>query len=454
MISFTDRLTHAWNAFRKPYYSPNDSFVDSDSYVTRKFSRRTSASSFVSPIYNKIALDVAMTTFEHVKENKNDDGFVPQNSGLNYCLQTEANLDQSNVVFLQDVVFSMFDEGAVAIVPTDTSISPVVSGSFDILKLRAGKILDFRTQTVKVRLYNEKNGKNEDIWLDKKFVAIVENPLYAVVNHPNSTLQRLLSKMDLLDNFDAAVSSGKLDLIIQRPNPIKNEAQQKLAMERLDRIDQQLATGQHGIIYIDGAEKVVQLNRAANNQMLENIKILNEQFYNQLGLTPKVFDGTASEAEMRNYYNRTIDPIVTFLVKEMERKFLTKTSRTQGHKIYVTRNNFKLVPIEQLINLGDTLRRNQIATSNELRKVLGFNMIDDPLANELANPNLTVDNRGNATLPLSAVRPRSGKTQPLKKVKQDGYNELDEVRKVDTTKMTKAERREHRTKIKELQNQQ
>lgn len=453
MISFTDRLTHAWNAFRSPY-DPNDNSVDSDSYVTRKFSRRTNSSSFVSPIYNKIALDVAMTTFEHVKENKDDDGFVPQKSGLNYCLQTEANLDQSNVAFLQDVVFSMFDEGAVAIVPTDTSINPVVSGSFDILKLRAGKILDFRTKTVKVRLYNEKNGKNEDIWLDKTYVAIIENPLYAVVNHPNSTLQRLLSKMDLLDNFDAAVNSGKLDIIVQRPNPIKTKLQHELAMERLDRLEEQLFRGQHGIVYIDGAEKVVQLNRAANNQLLESIKILNEQFYNQLGLTPKVFDGTASEAEMRNYYNRTIDPIVTFLVKEMERKFFTKTSRTQGHKIYVTRNNFKLVPIEQLINLGDTLRRNQIATSNELRKVLGFNMIDDPLADELANPNLAVGNRGNAISSIESGIPSSGKTPPLKKIKQDGYDELEELRKIDTTKMSKAERREHRSKIKELQNQQ
>ena len=390
-MNIVDRLKHAWNAFNTTATFPP--WSEPSVYSYRKRSTNPTTSAFASSIYNRIAIDVAMTTLRHVKENKENEDLTDIDSGLNYCLNVEANTDQTGVAFLHDIVYSMFDEGAVAIVPVETTINPKVSGSYDITAMRTGKILEFRTGHVKLKLYNEKSGRFEDIWLPKSMVAIVENPLYAVVNAPNSTLQRLLNKMSLVDNFDEVASSGRLDIFIQLPYAIKTERQQKMVKDRLNQIEDQLKTGNHGIGYLDGTEKVVQLNRPSQNNLLENVKLLTEQFYNQLGLTQKVFDGTASEAEMRNYYNRTIDPIIEFIIKEFERKFLTKTARTQGHKIDAYRNNFKLVPVEQIINLADTFRRNQVATSNEIRKLVGFKPSNDPLADQLSNPNIADANK-------------------------------------------------------------
>lgn len=392
-LTITERLAHAWNAFQNTSVTPPDNYVDSNAYSQRRWSRRTEVSSFSAAIFNKIALDVAMTTIQHVKEDKKTEDITIIDSGLQYCMNTEANIDQSALAFIHDIAYSLLDEGSVAVIPIDTTINPKVSGSYDIQTMRTGKILEFKTQNVKVNVYNDSLGRNQEIWLPKTMIAIVENPLYAVVNEPNSTLQRLLGKMNLIDNFDNMVSSGKLDILIQVPYGIRTDNQAKQAEKRLANLEKQLTQGQHGIAYIDGTEKVVQLNRAANNQLLESVKILTEQFYNQMGLTPKVFDGTAGEAEMRNYYNRTIDPIISFIIKEMERKFLTKTSRTQGHKLQAFRNNFRLVPVEQIVNLGDTFRRNQIATSNEIRKLVGFKVSNDPLADQLSNPNIADKNQ-------------------------------------------------------------
>lgn len=392
-LTFTERFNHAWNAFLNPISNPGGSYVDPNAYAQRRWAPRTQASTFSASIYNKIAIDVAMTTFQHIREDKKTEDIRIIESGLNYCLNTEANVDQSGISFIHDIAYSLLDEGSVAVVPIDTTISPSIAGSFDIQTMRTGKILEFRTGHVKVKLYNDQTGRNEELWLPKKMVAIIENPLYAVVNEPNSTLQRLLTKMNLVDNFEAMVTSGKLDLLIQLPHAVRTDKQVEQAVERIQRIEKQLEKGSHGISYIDGTEKVVQLNRPANNQLIESINILTEQFYNQIGLTPKVFDGTANESEMRNYYNRTIDPIVSFIVAELERKLLTKTARTQGHKIQAYRNNFKLVPVEQIINLGDTFRRNQIATSNEIRKLVGFKVSNDPLADQLSNPNIADKNQ-------------------------------------------------------------
>jgi HK97 family phage portal protein len=391
-MKLLDRIQHAWNAFQGDTHQPllND-FPAYPSKGRRSINPTTSA--FASAIYNRIALDVATTTFEHVKEDEKTGDLEKIKSGLNYCLNTEANSDQTNLSFIHDIVYSMFDEGSVAIVPVDTTINPKLSGSFDVNTMRTARLLEFRTNSVKVRVYNDKTGQFQDIWLPKQTVAIIENPLYAVINEPNSTLQRLLTKMNLIDNFDAMVSSGRLDILIQLPFAIRSEYQKGMAKERLESITSQLQDGQHGIAYVDGTEKVVQLNRPANNQLLENVKLLTEQFYNQLGLTANVFNGTASEVEMRNYYNRTVDPIVEFIVKEFERKFLTKTARTQGHRLNVYRNNFKLVPVEQIATLGDTFRRNQIATSNEIRKLVGFAPSNDPLADQLSNPNIAPTNQ-------------------------------------------------------------
>lgn len=390
-MTLRDRIVHAWNAFNgSTDFAPVD---EPTTYAPRFRGAKPSTSTFASAIYNRIALDVALTSFTHVKENEETEDIEVIKSGLNYCLNTEANIDQSNLAFLHDVVYSMFDEGAVAIVPVETTLNPKVHGSFDILSLRTGQILEFKTKSVKLRVFNDETGRFDDIWLPKSAVAIIENPLYSVINEPNSTLQRLLNKMSLIDNYDATLATGRVDAFIQLPYAIRTDRQLEQAQGRLKMIDQQLRSGKHGIAYIDGTEKVVQLNRPLNNNLLESVKMLSEQFYNQLGLTATVFDGTATEAQMRNYYSRTVDPIVEFIVKELERKFFTKTARTQGHKINFNRNNFKMVPVETIVNLGDAFRRNQIATSNEIRRLVGFKTSNDPLADQLSNPNIADSNK-------------------------------------------------------------
>jgi hypothetical protein len=342
-------------------------------------------SGYVSTIYNRIAMDVSMANFKHVKINSQNDDVTDMDSGLNNCLNVEANIDQTHIQFIHDLVYSMFDEGVVAVVPVETTLNPDVTGSYDINSLRVGRIVNWFPRHVEVQLYNDVTGQNERITISKGNVAIIENPLYAVVNNDNSTLKRLVRKLNQLDNEEDA---GRLDLIISVPYGIKTETQRQMAERRIADIEAQLRSGKNGIAYIDGTEKAMQLNRPVNSQLPEEINALSQQFYNQLGLTANVFNGTASEAELKTYYSRTVDPIIENIVAEFRRKFLTKTARTQGQSIVYYRDLFKTVPVEQIATLGDTLRRNEIATSNEVRKFIGLRPSNDPKADLLANPNM------------------------------------------------------------------
>lgn len=334
-----------------------------------------------------------MTAFKHVKIDPENEDVKDMKTGLNSCLTLEANIDQTHIQFIHDLVYSMFDEGVVAVVPVDTTIKPDKAGGYDINSLRVGKIVSWFPKHVQVDLYNEETGQNERITLDKRNVAIIENPLYSVVNAENSTLKRLIKKLNQLDNLDNDSDSGRLDLLITVPYGIKTETQKQMATERIANIEYQLSRGKNGIAYIDATEKATQLNRPINSQLPERTAELTQQFYNQLGLTRSIFDGTANEAELRTYYSRAIDPIVESIVAEFTRKFLTKTARTQGQRIVHHRDMFKMVPVETIATLGDTFRRNYIATSNEIRKVVGFKPSNDPRADELFNPNIADKNQ-------------------------------------------------------------
>ena len=396
-MKVANRLKHAWNAF-----TSNDQLLTYDrgpssSRPAHKHTQFFNTSSYVSSIYNRIAMDVSMTGFKHVKVNPKNDDVEDVKSGLNECLTVEANIDQTHIQFIHDVVYSMFDEGVVAVVPVDTTIDPEVSGSYDINSLRVGKIVNWFPKHVKVRLYNQNSGQNEDIVIEKKHCAIIENPLYAIVNDENSTLKRLIRKLNQLDNIDAIAASNRLDLLVTIPYSIKTNAQKLLAEQRIKDIEAQLAMGMNGIAYVEATEKVTQLNRPSNPQLPETIKNLTTQFYNQLGLTENIFNGTASESELLIYYSRTIDPIVDNIVAEFNRKFITKTARTQGHQIVAYRNIFKTVTVETMAKIGDTFRRNYIATSNELRKLVGFKQSNDPRADELFNPNIADNNQMDKT---------------------------------------------------------
>lgn len=400
----SDKLKHAWNAFR---HDPQTIYIDrgpSNSRPMHKSPTMFSTSSYVSTIFNRIAIDASMTKLKHVKiDPKNEDEVIVP-SGLHNCLTVEANIDQNYIQFIHDLVYSMFDEGVVAVVPVETTMSPLISGSYDILNLRVGKITQWFPKMVEIELYNDNTGINERIVMDKKNVAIIENPLYAVVNGENSTLKRLIRKLSQLDNVDELVSSGRLDLLISVPYAVKTDLQKKMAEERIANIEHQLAIGRNGIAYIDGTEKVTQLNRPVNSQLIENVNELTKQFYNQMGLTESIFNGTASEAELRTYYSRSIDTIMEHVVVELTRKFLTKTARTQGHRIVYYRDMFKFVSVEHISTLGDSMRRNYIATSNELRKIVGLKPSNDPRADELFNPNIadtnqTISNLGSVTPP-------------------------------------------------------
>lgn len=391
-MKITDRIQHAWNAFKYDYLGPIDRGVSSWNPNFKTINSYNS-SSFVASIYNRIAIDASMATLRHVKIDKKTEDETLIDSGLNYCLNTEANIDQSSIQFKHDVVYSMFDEGVVAVVPVDTTINPLKSESYNINTLRVGKIVQWYPKHVTVRLYNEETGQNEDITLAKSIVAIIENPLYAILNGENSTLKRLVRKINELDLEDALSSSGRLDLIIQVPYGIKTQLQKDMANERINMIEAQLASGKHGISYIDQTEKVTQLNRPINTQLPETIERLTKQLYNQLGLTENIFNGTASEEELRFYYSRTIDPILENIVAEFRRKFLTKTARTQGHDIQYYRDMFKFVTIEMVSTLTDTVRRNSVLTSNEVRKILRMRPSNDPRADELFNPNIADKNQ-------------------------------------------------------------
>lgn len=389
--TFGTRLKHAWNVFmnRDPTLYYRELGMGYSYRPDRPRFTRGNERSIVTSVYNRIALDVAAINIQHVRLD-NDGRFLSViESSLNRCLSLSANADQTGRAFLQDVVMSMMDEGCVAIVPVDTDDDPDMTGSYKIETMRTGKILDWYPEYVKVRVYNERTGRKEDILVSKSSVAIIENPLYAVINEPNSTMQRLIRKLNLLDVVDEQSSSGKLDLIIQLPYVIKTEARRQQAEQRRKDIETQLSGSKYGIAYTDGTEHITQLNRSVENNLMKQIEYLTSMLYSQLGITQSILDGTADEKTMLNYYNRTIEPIVSAIVDEMKRKFLTKTARSQLQSISFFRDPFKLVPVADLSEIADKFTRNEIMSSNEFRQIIGMKPSADPKADELRNKNLS-----------------------------------------------------------------
>lgn len=393
-MRFLDRLQHGWNAFMNKDPTSYYNGLGETFYYRPDRTRfsRGNEKSIVNAVFNKIALDVAAITYKHVSVDENEKYIVDINSGLNNCLNIEANLDQTGRAFIQDIVVSMFDEGCVALVPIDTTFNPKKTGSYDIQSIRVGKIVTWYPQQVKVRVYNEKTGRKEDLILPKKMVAIIENPLYAVVNEPNSTVQRLIRKLNLLDVIDEQSGSGKLDLIIQLPYTVKAPTRKDRAEERRKDIEQQLNNSKLGIAYVDSTEKITQLNRPIENNLLKQVEYLLNMFYSQLGITTGILDGTADEKTMLNYNSRTVEPIASAIVDEMYRKFITKTARTQGQRIMMFKNPFKLVPVGEIAEIADKLTRNEVASSNEIRQLIGWKPSKDPKADELRNKNLNEAN--------------------------------------------------------------
>lgn len=408
--TLTSRFKQAWNAFRSRdptmfYREPGMSYTYRPDRV--RFSGGNERS-IVTSVYNKIAVDVAAIDIKHCRIDENGRYIKDIDSGLNNCLTLEANIDQTDRSFRQDVVMSMFDEGAIAIVPVDANTDPT-TGSFDVLTMRTGKIVEWFPRSVKVEVYNDRTGIKERIILPKKSVAIIENPFYSVMNEPNSTLKRLIRKLNLLDAIDEQSGSGKLDLIIQLPYVVKGETRQQQADKRRDDIINQLK-GPYGIAYIDGTEKVTQLNRPVENNLMKQVEYLTNMLYSQLGMTPSVLDGTADEQTMLNYNNRTIEPIVGAIVGAMKRSFLSKTARTQGQTIMSFRDPFKLVPINNIAEIADKFTRNEILTSNEIRQIIGFKPSDDPKADKLVNSNISQPNGEgeNATPDFQNLPAKSG----------------------------------------------
>ena len=406
MANILKRLKHSWNAFvNLDRHEPFESVASYGTRPDRSRLRFANERSIVSSIYNRIAVDVADLMVKHVRLD--DQGRFDEEikSGLNECLNLEANIDQAARHFRQDFVMSLFDEGVAAVVPVDTTINPNVSGSFDIKTMRVGKIVRWAPERVRVLVYNEQIGMREEVNLPKRTTAIVENPLYAVMNEPNSTLQRLIRKLNLLDAVDEQSSSGKLDLIIQLPYVIKSDARRQQAEQRRKDIEFQLKGSQYGIAYTDGTEKVVQLNRPSENNLLKQVEYLTELLYSQLGITKEVMDGTASQAVMLNYYNRTIKPIMQALVEAMRRTFLTKTARTQGQSIMFFYDPFALLPVDQLAEIADKFTRNEIMSSNEMRAVVGRPPVKDKKADQLRNSNMPNDKLGLEAQPAPADPP-------------------------------------------------
>lgn len=394
--SFTSRLKNAWNAFfsRDPTELMIPEIVTGHSSSYRPDRKRFyggTERSIISSIYNRISMDCAAIDIKHVYLDENERYISDYDSGLNNCLTLEANIDQTGRALIQDIVMSMLDEGCVAIVPVDTSKNPNYTDSYDILTLRAGKIVQWYPQFVKVNLYNEITGLKEDVLLHKSTVAIVENPLYAIMNEPNSTMQRLIRKLSLMDTIDEQTGSNKLDLIIQLPYIIKTPAKRQQAEARRKDIEEQLASSKYGIAYTDGTEKVTQLNRPIENNLMSQVEYLTSMLYSQLGLTTGILDGTANEETMMNYYNRTVEPILSAITIEMKRKFLSKTARNRVPKqsIEFFRDPFKLVPVSSIAEIADKFTRNEIMTSNEIRQVIGMKPSSDPKADELRNSNLS-----------------------------------------------------------------
>jgi len=400
-VTFSSRLKHAWNAFlnKDPTSFYRDIGIGHSYRPDRPRLTRGNERSIVTSVYNRIALDAAAINVQHVRLDENNRFLSVIESGLNGCLTVEANVDQTGRAFIQDAVMSMLDEGCVAIVPIDTTFNPEITSSYDINSMRTGKILDWYPNHVRVRVYNEKTGLKEDIEVPKRTVAIVENPLYAVMNEPNSTMQRLVRKLNLLDVVDEQSSSGKLDLIIQLPYVIKTEARRQQAENRRKDIEEQLAGSKYGIAYTDGTERITQLNRSVENNLMKQIEYLTSMLYSQLGITQSILDGTADDKTMLNYYSRTIEPILSAIVDEMKRKFLTKTARSQLQSISFFRDPFKLVPVNDISEIADKFTRNEIMSSNEIRQIIGMKPSADPKADELRNKNLSKAKEENVNPP-------------------------------------------------------
>lgn len=395
MSSLKERFANAWNVFQNRENTESDFYTHQDLGLfnsTQNPARvRFSAGnerSILTSIMTRMALDVSSFNIEHVRVDVNNQYLETIDGPLNECLRVEANKDQTGRAFIQDVVMSMFDEGVVAVVPVETSINPNLTGSYNIYSLRTGKIVDWYPNYVRIEVYNDRTGRKERILMPKNLVGIIENPLYAIMNEPNSTLKRLIRKLNLLDGVDEASSSGKLDLIIQLPYTVKSEARQLQAEERIKSVERQLKGSKYGIAYADATEHITQLNRPVENNLLSQIQYLTQQFYNQLGFTEKIFNGTASEAELRNYYDRAIEPIVTAIIEELLRKFLTKTARSQGQRIMGFRDVFRLIPASEIANLADSLSRNEILAPNEFRQIIGRKPSNDPNADKLKNRNM------------------------------------------------------------------
>ena len=395
-MAFIERLKHGWNAFMNR--DPTTNYRDYGEGYYRRPDRprltRGNDRTIITSVFNQIALDVANITIQHCDLDENGRFIGARNSKLNNCLNLEANLDQTGRAFKQDIVMSMFDEGAVAIVPIETTADPRITESYDILSMRVGRIVQWYPQHVKVEVYDERAGKKKEIVMPKKAVAIVENPLYAIVNEPNSILQRLVRKLALLDSIDEQSAAGKLDLIIQLPYVIKTEARRQEAEKRRKDIEMQLAGSKYGIAYTDGTERVTQLNRPVENTLMKQIEYLTSMLYSQLGITQTILDGTADEKTMLNYYSRTIEPIVSAIVDAMNRTFLSRTARSQNQSIMYFRDPFKLVPINDLAELADKFTRNEIMTSNEIRQIIGMKPSSDPKADQLVNSNISQPDSG------------------------------------------------------------
>lgn len=392
--SIGTRLKQAWNAFtnkdptgvtQSQYFSVNSYGHRPDRFRFTRGNERT----IVTSVYNRIAADVAAVSIQHVRLDENDRYIETINSDLNTCLTLSANLDQTGRAFIQDVVMSMIDEGCIAIVPVDTTDNPNITGSYDIQSMRTGKIVNWFPDKVKVQVYNERTMKKEEILISKSAVAIIENPFYAIMNEPNSTMQRLIRKLRLLDFIDEQNSSAKLDMIIQLPYVIKSETMKKRAEDRRKSIEEQLTGSKYGIAYTDGTERITQLNRPIENNLMSQIEYLTKTLYSQLGITQTIMDGTADEKTMLNYNNRTIEPFLSAIVDEMKRKFLTKTARSQRQSIMFFRDPFRLVPVNDIAEIADKFTRNEIMTSNEIRQVIGMKPSSDPKADQLVNSNIS-----------------------------------------------------------------
>ena len=401
--SLRDRLEHAWNAFKDAQdykFSNEDLGASSGRRPDRPRMMMGNERSIVNAVYTRIASDVASVSMVHAKLDQNGRYSSTVNDSLHQCLTVEANTDQTGYAFMIDLAMSLLDEGCVAVVPVETTISPIKTGSYEINSLRTGKITQWYPEHVKVLVYNQLSGRKEEVIVPKNMTAIIENPFYSVMNEPNSTLRRLIYKLGLLDSVDEQSSSGKLDIVVQLPYAIKTEAKKNEANARRKDIEFQLKGSKYGIAYIDAAEKITQLNRPVENNLMKQVEYLTSMLYSQLGISAKVMDGTADEKEMLNYFNRTIDPILRAIRDEFYRKFLTKTARTQSHTILYFRDPFKLVPVAQLAEIADKFTRNEVLTSNEVRSIIGYKPINDPKADELRNKNLNpVDPTGGLPVP-------------------------------------------------------